>query len=162
MTKRAKRSSSALSQAANQDVVGLLTTLVGKLTSFESKLDTVLDHIISAPRHQPAPAPSPQQRKEHRPMHKVICADCKKECEVPFKPSVGRPVYCKECFSKRKAGRSFKTNIDNKPTDAVPAQIIHDDKLRDGEKRKFLIFKKARLFPGQDWMNLWGLTRLKW
>ena len=143
MTKRAKRSSSALSQAANQDVVGLLTTLVGKLTSFESKLDTVLDRIISAPHHQPVPAPSPQQRKEHRPMHKVICADCKKECEVPFKPSVGRPVYCKECFSKRKSGRSFKANIDNKPIDAVPAQAIHDDKPRDGEKRKFVGKKKS-------------------
>lgn len=37
-----------------------------------------------------------------REMHKAQCADCKKECEVPFKPSAGRPVYCKDCFSKRK------------------------------------------------------------
>jgi CxxC-x17-CxxC domain-containing protein len=37
-----------------------------------------------------------------RQMHKATCADCKKECEVPFKPSGDRPVYCKECFSKRK------------------------------------------------------------
>jgi len=29
---------------------------------------------------------------------------CNKECEVPFKPSGDRPVYCKECFSKRKGG----------------------------------------------------------
>ena len=35
-------------------------------------------------------------------MHKAICAECKKECEVPFKPREDRPVYCKECFSKRK------------------------------------------------------------
>ena len=39
-----------------------------------------------------------------REMHKVTCADCKKECEVPFKPSGDRPVYCRECFSKRKGG----------------------------------------------------------
>ena len=39
-----------------------------------------------------------------REMHKAICADCKKECEVPFKPREDRPVYCKECFAKRKAG----------------------------------------------------------
>ena len=38
-----------------------------------------------------------------REMHKATCADCKKECEVPFKPSGDRPIYCKECFSKRKA-----------------------------------------------------------
>lgn len=34
--------------------------------------------------------------------HKAICAECNKECEVPFKPSGDRPVYCKDCFSKRK------------------------------------------------------------
>ena len=37
-----------------------------------------------------------------REMHKATCADCKKECEVPFKPSGDRPIYCKECFSKRR------------------------------------------------------------
>jgi len=37
-----------------------------------------------------------------REMHKAVCSDCKKECEVPFKPSGDRPIYCKECFSKRK------------------------------------------------------------
>ena len=37
-----------------------------------------------------------------RARHKAVCAECKKECEVPFKPSGDRPVYCKECFSKRR------------------------------------------------------------
>ena len=37
-----------------------------------------------------------------REMYKATCADCNKECEVPFKPSGDRQVYCKECFSKRK------------------------------------------------------------
>jgi CxxC-x17-CxxC domain-containing protein len=39
-----------------------------------------------------------------REMHKAICSECKKECEVPFKPSGDRPIYCKDCYSKRKAG----------------------------------------------------------
>ncbi len=39
-----------------------------------------------------------------REMFKAVCADCQKECEVPFKPSGDRPVYCKDCFSKRKGG----------------------------------------------------------
>ena len=38
-----------------------------------------------------------------REMHKATCAECQKECEVPFKPSGDRPVYCKECFAKRKS-----------------------------------------------------------
>jgi CxxC-x17-CxxC domain-containing protein len=39
-----------------------------------------------------------------REMFKATCAECKKECEVPFKPSGDRPVYCRECFAKRKEG----------------------------------------------------------
>lgn len=38
-----------------------------------------------------------------REMHKATCAECGQECEVPFKPTEGRPVYCRECFrNKRK------------------------------------------------------------
>ena len=37
-----------------------------------------------------------------REMHKATCAECKKECEVPFKPSEDRPVYCRDCFAKHK------------------------------------------------------------
>ena len=37
-----------------------------------------------------------------REMHKATCSECGKECEVPFKPTEGKPVYCKECFAKRR------------------------------------------------------------
>jgi CxxC-x17-CxxC domain-containing protein len=37
-----------------------------------------------------------------REMHKAVCADCSKECEVPFKPTEGRPVYCRDCYSKHR------------------------------------------------------------
>jgi CxxC-x17-CxxC domain-containing protein len=37
-----------------------------------------------------------------REMHKATCADCGKECEVPFKPKEGRPVYCRDCYAKHK------------------------------------------------------------
>jgi len=37
-----------------------------------------------------------------REMHKATCADCGEECEVPFKPTEGRPVYCRECYQKHK------------------------------------------------------------
>jgi CxxC-x17-CxxC domain-containing protein len=40
-------------------------------------------------------------------LHKAICADCKAECEVPFKPSGERPVYCRDCFAKNKPPRRF-------------------------------------------------------
>ena len=40
-----------------------------------------------------------------REMHKAVCADCGAECEVPFEPKEGRPVYCRECFPKHKPQR---------------------------------------------------------
>ncbi|AKB74204.1 hypothetical protein MSLAZ_0943 [Methanosarcina lacustris Z-7289] len=33
-----------------------------------------------------------------REMTKVTCSDCGVETEVPFKPTEGRPVYCRECL----------------------------------------------------------------
>ncbi|MCK5290754.1 MAG: hypothetical protein KAR39_01915 [Thermoplasmata archaeon] len=42
-----------------------------------------------------------------REMHKATCSDCKQECEVPFKPTQGKPVYCRECFQKHKPARRF-------------------------------------------------------
>ncbi|GFO97093.1 hypothetical protein ig2599ANME_1293 [groundwater metagenome] len=40
-----------------------------------------------------------------REMHKATCADCKKETEVPFKPSGDRPVYCRDCYQNHKPKR---------------------------------------------------------
>ncbi len=37
-----------------------------------------------------------------RKMYKATCAECGKECEVPFKPSGDRPVYCRDCWAKRR------------------------------------------------------------
>ncbi len=40
--------------------------------------------------------------REPQEMHKAVCSECKKECEVPFKPTEGREVFCTECWQKRK------------------------------------------------------------
>ena len=41
-----------------------------------------------------------------REMHDVVCAQCGKNTQVPFRPSGGRPVYCSDCFSKQPASSS--------------------------------------------------------
>jgi CxxC-x17-CxxC domain-containing protein len=33
----------------------------------------------------------------------TVCSQCGRETTVPFKPTQGRPVYCRECFLNRKA-----------------------------------------------------------
>ncbi|MFA6329709.1 MAG: CxxC-x17-CxxC domain-containing protein [Candidatus Micrarchaeia archaeon] len=37
-----------------------------------------------------------------REMTKTTCSDCGAECEVPFKPTEGRPVYCRDCLPKHR------------------------------------------------------------
>jgi len=34
--------------------------------------------------------------------HKAVCSECGQECEVPFKPTEGKPVYCRDCYRKRR------------------------------------------------------------
>ena len=46
-------------------------------------------------------------------MHKAICSECGKECELPFKPTGNKPVFCSNCFenkanSNRPRGRDYK------------------------------------------------------
>ena len=42
-------------------------------------------------------------RREDGPLelHKAVCVQCGKDCEVPFRPSQGKPVYCRDCFKER-------------------------------------------------------------
>ncbi len=35
-------------------------------------------------------------------MHKATCSACKKECEVPFQPTPGKEVFCRDCFASRR------------------------------------------------------------
>jgi len=37
-----------------------------------------------------------------RKMFRITCSDCGKDSEVPFEPSGDRPVYCKDCYQKRR------------------------------------------------------------
>lgn len=44
-------------------------------------------------------------RDSRRPsMHDAVCDDCGRDCQVPFRPSGEKPVYCNDCFDK-KGGR---------------------------------------------------------
>lgn len=38
-----------------------------------------------------------------RQLYPATCSECGKETEVPFNPTPGKPVYCRDCFQSRKA-----------------------------------------------------------
>lgn len=44
--------------------------------------------------------------REHREMHKVTCSDCGKNCEVPFRPTGDKPVFCSDCFKNKSSDNS--------------------------------------------------------
>jgi len=35
-------------------------------------------------------------------MHQATCSECGKSCEVPFRPSGDKPVYCQTCFASKR------------------------------------------------------------
>lgn len=96
------------------DLEAMVLQVQQQLTYLDKKIDGLIAQVGSAPR---APEPSSMARPAHagrpedrpqRTMYKAVCADCRKECEVPFKPSGERPVYCRECFARKKSGGGFK------------------------------------------------------
>lgn len=72
-------------------------------------------------------------RDRERPqMHEAVCSDCGKRCEVPFRPTGDKPVYCSQCFtshggasssdrSDRRGGRERPRFQDKRMFDAVCA-----------------------------------------
>ena len=58
-------------------------------------------------------------------MHEVTCDKCGESCEVPFKPTEGKPVYCDDCFKKGNNSESksddLRTEFDkiNKKLDKI-------------------------------------------
>lgn len=112
------------------DMAAVIDRMQQQLAVMERKLDTLITRsserpfgLSNTPRigqgfERPAPPvsfsaqrtmPAVNNNFNHRTMYKAVCADCKSQCEVPFKPSGERPVYCKECFAKRKNVRNNNT-----------------------------------------------------
>lgn len=44
----------------------------------------------------------PRNRDAPREFFTATCADCGKECEVPFRPTQGRPIYCRDCYRRNR------------------------------------------------------------
>jgi CxxC-x17-CxxC domain-containing protein len=96
-----------------QNVEEMFLQLQQQLVSLERKIDTLISQPKDRPffprfdrhdRHNRFDRGGRHNGFRERNYTKVICADCGNECEVPFKPSADRPVYCKECFAKRRSG----------------------------------------------------------
>ena len=47
--------------------------------------------------------PGPGANNFQRAETKTTCSQCGKETTVPFRPTQGRPVFCRECFQQRRS-----------------------------------------------------------
>ena len=59
------------------------------------------------------------RRSERRPveMHDATCAKCGKQCQVPFRPTGDKPVYCSDCFRKNEgSSRNFSSRNQDRPS----------------------------------------------
>ena len=43
-------------------------------------------------------------------MYNAVCSECGKKCQVPFKPSGDKPIYCSECFERKSGGSSHRSD----------------------------------------------------
>lgn len=149
MKKTENTKSSQTQASAAQDIVGLITTLVERLVSLETKMDAVLSRVQAWPAEQhrqyTQPAVAQQPQGNVRQMYTTVCADCGKSCEVPFKPIAGRSVYCKACYSVRRS----KGPADIRPEGARPPAASLPEKPRTAkasapEGKKKPAAKKAK------------------
>jgi CxxC-x17-CxxC domain-containing protein len=106
------------------DVPALMAQIQAQLAVLDRKLDAFMTKSLTElaeakaavekkAQHVPSHAPTVNQgsRPSDRParqMYAVVCYDCGKDTEIPFKPSGDRPVYCQECFAKRRTGQGPK------------------------------------------------------
>lgn len=125
----AKKAKAKAAKNEMPSLVTIMTKLVERLESLERKTDQVMGRVANFPTeirraiqelprpqapYQSQPALRPEQPFQQsqgpreRILYQAVCADCQKRCEVPFKPSGDRPVYCPECFAIRKAGHAPK------------------------------------------------------
>ena len=45
-----------------------------------------------------------------RELHTATCSSCGKSCEVPFKPTGDKPVYCSDCFQSQRGSRPQRSS----------------------------------------------------
>lgn len=53
--------------------------------------------VLSAPVQRPS-----RSRVETQ----AVCSQCGKETTVPFRPTQGRPIFCRECFREKREAAS--------------------------------------------------------
>ena len=78
------------------------------------------------------------RRSERHEMHSAVCDKCGKDCEVPFRPTEGKPIYCEDCYknkSRESGSRSeFGKPKSNENLDQINKKLDKIIRLLEGKK----------------------------
>ena len=104
------------------DSTGLVNKIHEQLIALEKKVDILIsksmDRPVGSDRFQRPDSRfrrSERDRPRERNFTQAVCSQCGKECEIPFKPTGDRPVYCRDCFSARNDSGSSRGKFGDKP-----------------------------------------------
>jgi len=64
--------------------------------------------------------------RDDKQMFRAVCSNCGKDCEVPFRPTGEKPVYCSDCFGRirdRSERKSFDRPQYQSQFEAVNAKL---------------------------------------
>jgi len=83
-----------------------------RLVTYDELFDLLASRVpprmyIAVPSYPGRAAIPPDSRSVFavRQMYETKCADCGRDTEVPFRPTAGRPVFCRECYQKERKPR---------------------------------------------------------
>jgi CxxC-x17-CxxC domain-containing protein len=87
---------------------------------------------------------------EEKRMHSAVCDECGNRCEVPFRPTGEKPVFCSDCFGGNKGGdfspRSGKSGVSSEQFDELNKKLDKILKVLDiiSPKKVHIIGKAER------------------
>lgn len=62
-------------------------------------------------------------------MFKAVCQECGKDCEVPFRPTAGKPIFCSECFSGKESNNRRSSRADGMSNEQLNSLNTKLDKI---------------------------------
>jgi CxxC-x17-CxxC domain-containing protein len=69
--------------------------------------------------------------RERPEMFAATCSSCNKGCEVPFRPTGERPVFCRDCFGKKENTPAPRFERNDRPQREFRSEPQHAEKKND-------------------------------
>ena len=132
-------------QQGEMDLLCLVNKMYEHLISLDKKVDILVDRLSQRPQgsdrfQKPGSSFRRDDRPRERKFTRAVCSQCGKECEIPFKPTGDRPVYCRDCFSGHNSSEPFKEKFGNRPREVNRGEA----KASGFNKKRSPFFKRRK------------------